>query len=153
MSTAAMTHGRSLRGRQTEAETTPSPVDIERAQELLRAEDWTREATGKTRQILVAGYQCIGFPCHCQFQKGHVDCTATGRRRRRRSGDAHRLAIGKVVRQQFFLLMRYRCSSYRHNGLGKADERLPGHTLNQSLGIDPEGRRDAGFELTWRRRK
>jgi putative transposase len=35
----------------------------------------------------------------------------------------------------------YRWSSYRHNGLGQADERLTGHPLHQSLGRDADERR------------
>jgi putative transposase len=35
----------------------------------------------------------------------------------------------------------YRWSSYRHNGLGQADERLVAHPLYQSLGHDAEERR------------
>ena len=34
----------------------------------------------------------------------------------------------------------YRWSSYRHNGLGQADERLTGHPLYQSLGHDADER-------------
>jgi hypothetical protein len=76
MNAIAKSRVQSFRVRRTAPLTTPSPVDIERAQELIHAEDRTRQAAGKTQQILVAGHQRIGLARQRQFQKGHVECAS-----------------------------------------------------------------------------
>lgn len=91
-------------GDEAEPAATSSPLDIELAQKLIHVEDGARQTASKAEQVLASGHQCIGFPRQCQFQKGHVERIPTGWRRRR--GNAHRLAIRQVIRQQLFLLVR-----------------------------------------------
>lgn len=130
---------------EAEPAATSSPLDIELAQKLIRIEDGARQTASKAEQVLVSGHQCIGFPRQCQFQKRQVERIPTGRRRRR--GNAHRLAILQAVRQQFFLLVRGKPEL----GLGQGTDQFGGcRSRHQRDGADEadglEMQSGSGFE-------
>jgi hypothetical protein len=78
MNAIAKSRVQSFRVRRTAPLTTPSLVDIERAQELIHAEDRTRQAAGKTQQILVAGHQRLGLAASANSRKGTSNASRQG---------------------------------------------------------------------------
>ena len=96
MSSVVMKLSLRFRGRRVEPETTRLPVDYELTQELIRTKDWTRQAAGKTEQILVAGHQGICLSRQHQLQKDYVEGIPTGRRRRRQ----HPLSLPRLQQRR-----------------------------------------------------